>query len=586
MMQWVKQSFSTLIIICLLFQANNLFSVRAEEREDLKSYSITEPHKLNSIMGDVEDTDLNNDRNFLDSENINSDDPYNDYFDPKDIYKTYSLENAIQFEGDNSSSQNPKYIMLEARIDVPLKVDLESAIQIALMNNLDIVESELNREINKWTLRENIGYFLPDYSIGLGINRFDGQFFIGGLFPIDALNTNINAFVRTEYMILEGGKKVFNTLSAKKLYDASKEYLSTTKKNIIYSVVSSYYTLLTEQGKLDVYSKSVDEAKENLKLNQNREKRGVGTKFNVLQADSQLAEQEQLFIDQQAKFRQASIELATILNLNQQTHIKPNVKDLQPLSSPIVEQPIDDLISTAFEHRSEIKQAKLEYKSKKHQIGTAISSNLPNLNLYLQYGGTGQTFFDDTSTSTVTPDAINLDNAGNPVPAARLAAQAASFSNVSNVQTAGGRPFRADVDRSLMSSLSYGLEFNWFLGQGLGVPLIAKLNKARKEADVSKNNLEKLRIDIEQEVRIAYLNFQAAQKSLKVSEKRVETSKEALRLARLRLNNGVGINTEVLDAQTSYKDSLASRVDAITKYNVAHADLLRSVGMINEKYFT
>ena len=77
------------------------------------------------------------------------------------------------------------------------------------------------------------------------------------------------------------------------------------------------------------------------------------------------------------------------------------------------------------------------------------------------------------------------------------------------------------------------------------------------------------------------MNVQASEQLLNVSEKRVKAATEALRLAKLRLENGVGINTELLNVQKQYSGSLASKVNAIIEYNNAQAELLHRLGLIS-----
>lgn len=482
-------------------------------------------------------------------------------------------------------------IKLEARIDVPLELDLEKALKIALLQNLDLIDAQYQSNIQKWKLWENYGNWLPDYSLGLAGQRFDGSFLVGGVFPVTALTSSVNAFMRFDYHFFEGGKGFFNTLAAKKLYKASREHLSGSINDILLSVYRIYNQLLREQAQLDVLAKAVEEAKANLELNINLEKEGVGTRFDVLQAEAKLAEQEEGFLSQQELFREASINLARLLNLDQGTHIKPSIDDLKIRQLFDIVSPIKEIIELAKNTRPEIRKAFLEYRAQRNLIGVAFSDFLPKANFFGQWGGTGKVFFHRTTIQTVTPDAIALDSDGNPVnqhvnrnrilnqtfnPQVNLS----DITDVSNVIRGAGKPFTAAVDDSLMSSKFIGVQVEWLLGKGLGVPTISKINQVKNDALIKKNNIEKLDQQIENEVRVAYLNAQVAEKILEVSEKRVKASSEALRLARLRLENGIGINTELLNAQTDYKNALSSKVNAVVGYNNAQAELLHSVGLI------
>ena len=483
-------------------------------------------------------------------------------------------------------------IKLEARIDVPLELNLEKALNIAAMQNLDIVQANYQKDVQKWKLRENFGNFLPNYKVGFSDQRFDGSFLVGGVFPIMALTTSANAFMRFDYPFFQGGRGFFNTLSAKNIYKSSKENLSLSLNNTLLAVTQAYNQLLSDKAYLDVLEKSVEEANAIVELNKNLDRNGAGTRFDVLQAETQLAEQEQQFISQQALLRETSINLSRLLNLEQDTQIKPDQSDLKPWELFDINRPITEIISIAKKNRPDIKKAYLEYLAQRNQIGVAFSEFLPQANFFGQYGGTGHVIFHRTKVAGVTPDAIALDDNGNPisqmVSRGRIADQTfdsgidlSNITNVSNVIRQGGKPFLSRLDDSLMANKTIGIQVDWPIANGLGLPTTSRVNQARNQAKILKTNFEILNQKIEQEVRTAYLKVQTTQKLIDVAKKRASTATEALELAKARLENGVGINTELLNAQKQYKDSLASEVNATIQYNNAQAELLHKLGIIN-----
>lgn len=482
-------------------------------------------------------------------------------------------------------------IKLEARIDVPLELNLEKALNIAQEQNLNILQSKYEKDIYKWRFLENIGNWFPDYSLGINGQRFDGQFLIGGVLPIMALTSNVNAFMRFDYRFFEGGKGFFNTLASRKLYNSSKENLLASHKDVFLIVTKAYNFLLQEGAKLIVLSKAVEEAQAELKLNQDLENQGVGTRFDVLQSEAQLAEQEQEYISQQSKFREASIILARLLNLEQGVHIKPDQNDLDPKSLFDIDKPINEIISLAIESRPEIKKSELEYKAKRYYIGSAFSAFLPKANFFGQYGGTGNVFFHRTKRRTVIPDAIGLDENGDPlVQSVKRRAKFQTFdplvdvseiTSVSNVIRGAGAPFGSTIDDSLMTSKFIGVQVGWEVGNGLGVPAFSKIHQAKNEAKAAKTSIEIVKQNIEQEVRTAYLNVQTTKKLIEVTKKRVIASTEALRLAKVRLENGIGINIELLNAQKQHKEALVSEISAIVDYSNAQAELLHALGIIS-----
>ena len=480
-------------------------------------------------------------------------------------------------------------IKLEARIDIPLELNLEQALKLALAQNLDVTLARNQQDIDKWKFWENLGNFLPDYKLGLSDQRLDGTFLVGGVFPVMTVTSNANAYMRFDYPFFAGGKGFFNTLAANKLFKSSKENLSASMKDVLLLVTKTYNQLLREQAQLDVLSTALEEAKSEYELNQSLEKGGVGTKFDTLQSEAQLAEEERFFITQQANFREAAINLSLLLNLEQGTHIKPSQADLQVRKLFSIDKPINEIINLAINNRPEIKKVQLELKAQKHYIAAAYSGFLPTANFYGQYGGTGRVFFHRTKISEVTPDAIILDENGNPIVQMinkdRLLEQTIPTS-VSNVVREGGKSFSSKIDDSLMASKFIGIQLDWNIGDGLGVPTISRINQAKNQVTLFNAKLEKVNNQIEQEVRSAYLRAQTTEKLLYVSEKRVNAATEALRLAKIRLENGVGINTELLNAQKQYAGALGSQVNATVDYNNAQAELLHSLGLISVEKLT
>ncbi len=495
------------------------------------------------------------------------------------IYSVFFTVASATANDTNIETLNESHIKLEARIDEPVDIDLEKALSLALLQNLDIKYAKNNTGLFKWKLLENYSNYLPDLKAGLSNQRLDGTFLIGGVFPIMTLTSSANAYIRFDHRFLEGGKGFFNTLASKKLYKSSKENTSLITKNTLLQVTKYYYLLLKEQAQLETLSKSVDEAKAILDLNQKLLDQGFGTKFDVLQSDAQYAEQEQLFIDQQKRFRDASINLARELNLDQGVHIRPDSKDLELKNLYNTEKPISEIISEAKINRAEIKKAVLDYNAQKNYIGVAYSGFLPSANVYGQYGGNGRVFFNRTKTSEVVPSAILLDDTGNPV--VSMVNRTLYDRNISNVIPSAGKPFLVTTNDSLMASKFIGFQVDWEFGKGLGTSTVTQIQQARFQANLAKTNIDIINQKIEQEVRQSYLNIQTSERALEISRRRLGAAEEALRLAKLRLENGIGINTELLNAQKQYSSALTAQVNAIINYNISQAELVYSIGIIS-----
>ncbi|MBX9691979.1 MAG: TolC family protein, partial [Cyanobacteria bacterium] len=71
-----------------------------------------------------------------------------------------------------------------------------------------------------------------------------------------------------------------------------------------------------------------------------------------------------------------------------------------------------------------------------------------------------------------------------------------------------------------------------------------------------------------------------------VATTEVMSAAEELRLARVRLANGVGTNIDVINAQRDFTSALANKADAIISFNIAQAQLLHDIGVISQNSLT
>lgn len=82
------------------------------------------------------------------------------------------------------------------------------------------------------------------------------------------------------------------------------------------------------------------------------------------------------------------------------------------------------------------------------------------------------------------------------------------------------------------------------------------------------------------EVEEAYFNLQSNQANIETSQVAVAQASEALELANLRLQAGVGTQLEVLTAQRGLTEAQSNNVSAILGYNRALATIERAVSVV------
>ncbi len=278
---------------------------------------------------------------------------------------------------------------------------------------------------------------------------------------------------------------------------------------------------------------AVRQAKVQLALNEKLEQAGVGTRFSVLQATEQMAENELALEAQQATTRISEIQLLTLLNMPLGTDIR--LEDSQIYKKTLVSDnyAIDELVDFAMSNRPDISRRYLSYKASKSRIAEAAMGFAPSVSASI-----GTTSFARSATQSLDPGRID------------------------DLRTA-----TVSVD--------------WPVLVGLGLNQISSINQKRAESRQASLEISNEKLQVDGQVRDAFLRSQSAEKQIKSAEKQLGASTEGIKLARIRLQNGVGTNIDLIDTQRNYVNALVNKVRATIQYNQAQVDLLRAIGLIS-----
>ncbi|NER00467.1 MAG: TolC family protein, partial [Cyanothece sp. SIO2G6] len=253
-----------------------------------------------------------------------------------------------------------------------------------------------------------------------------------------------------------------------------------------------------------------------------REQAGVGTRFDRLQAEVQLAEDEQDLVN---SLRDQSVSRRAIADL---LSLGPGI-DLSA-SDPVEVAgawalPLESTLLLAYRNRAELEQQLVQRDLNKEQERATLASRWPQLSAFASYN------MNDL-----------LDNT-------RVASD--------------------------FEDLSVGLQLSWTLYNGGATRAAARqleIEAERAETEFA-DTREAIRLQVEEE----FLNLGAEFKNIQTAESAVGLAEEALRLARLRFGAGVGIQSDVLEAQTQLSEAEGRLVSAILGYNRALIGIQRAV---------
>ena len=122
-----------------------------------------------------------------------------------------------------------------------------------------------------------------------------------------------------------------------------------------------------------------------------------------------------------------------------------------------------------------------------------------------------------------------------------------------------------------------GLSARWNIFDGGRARAEYRRNKLAAEASAQgfANQRGNIRFEVEQ----SFYDLRANQQDIRTTSREVLSAREALRLARLRLQAGVTTQREVVDNQRDLTRAQLNYVDAIALYNITISELRRRTGL-------
>jgi outer membrane protein TolC len=406
-------------------------------------------------------------------------------------------------------------------------VALREVLQLVADRNLDIGISKLSEGINKYNYYGSLGKFLPDATLGYNYQYLKGSLntpLDGSAGPMSVNGPFTIASAGLKYYVYRGGSTYFGALQNRNLYRAASHAKKATISNALLDATKLYYDLVLNEAILQIRIRAVEVSQAQVKLNKDLWDTGTANRLDVFQAETQLSQDRQNLIDQQIARRKSAIELSELLNLDQSFDLVPEEPVLT--TKRLIDEHVraTNLIGLAIAHRPELKEVEQQRLAARKGIVLAASPLQPTVALTGTAYGIGE--------------------------------------------------------KQLNSLNSLGVNINWTLG-GMGTTALASVQAARLGARQAQLRANEETNQVFRQVRESYLNALSAQQKILEAANQVRSATEEIRLARLRFENGLGKNIDVLRAQQDYTSSLIEKARAITNFNIAQVQLLRDIGLIS-----
>jgi outer membrane protein TolC len=423
------------------------------------------------------------------------------------------------------------------------RVGLRDVLIAASGDNLTILSTFANLQAQKWFYRNALTDYLPNINLGfneVGLNSIAALPIQStavvpnsGTGPVNALATQ--TIIRTPLTVLnsgftwkpiQGGRLLFTALYQKNQVQALKAQLKADISDVLVNATNDYQDLIYNEALLQIRTAAMETSAEQVRQNTSLESSGLATNLDVLQAKTQVSKDRQNLVEQQRLRRAASIKLAHDLNLNLGQDLLPTENILRKVRLISPDLTINQLLMIAIDNRSELKRYEQLRLAAKKQIMIARSDMLPTVSL----GG----------------NIIGL------------------ASNIGQMQPT--------------FLLNFGVTWKF---DGLGMKSMTSAEAFRWQSRRAMLDANQQFLDVMEQVRNAYNQTLTSEQAIDESTNEVISAEEELRLARMRLDNGLGTNLDVLTAQRDLTQARLDKALALINFNKAQAQLLHDIGLIS-----
>ena len=426
----------------------------------------------------------------------------------------------VQVPNELNPSPNPLQFPTkpqEVRIRGTVPISLAQALELARRNNRDLQVALLQLERSRSAVRESQAALFPTLDINSRVNNSGNGFTSNN--PSQG-STTFNGSAQLNYNVYTSGNRQATIQAAQEQLRVDELNVETQSLTISLNTTTQYYNLQQADEQVRINRAAVANAQASLRDTLAREQVGVGTRFDVLQAQVNLANSQQELTNAISQQQIARRQLATLLSLSESADI--SAADPVQLSG-LWPQTVEQSIVQAFQNRPELQQQLAQSNIAEQQRRQALSQLGPQISLAGNYN-----VLDRYNDGVSIADGYSVGLSGN------LALFDAGVARAKAAQS------RADI---AIAQSQFG------------------------------SQRDQIRFDVEQ----YYSQLQSNLNNVQTSSVALNQAREALNLARLRFQAGVGTQTEVIAAENDLTTAEGNRVAAILDYNRALANLQRSV---------
>jgi outer membrane protein TolC len=440
--------------------------------------------------------------------------------------------NSVVVPDDLSPSPNPLLFPTkpeEVTFQGNQPLSLEQALELAKRNNNDLQVSILQLERSKSALREQQAALFP--TVGISGNVTNSRSTSATLqadrqkkvFPNadDApADTSFTGRAQFNYDLYTSGRRIAAIKEAEERVRVQELDVENRVEDLRLNVARAYYDLQQSDENVRISQSAVQNAQASLRDAQALEQAGVGTRFDVLRSQVNLANSQQELTNALSQQQVSRRRLATLLNISQTV----NISAADPVKlAGLWNQTLEESIILALQNRPELQQNLAQRNISEQQRKQALASLGPQVSLVATY------------------DLLDVFNDG--------------------------------VGVSDGYSLGVQATLNLFDGGAAR----ARAAQAKSNIAIAETQFSEQRNQIRFQVEQAFSSQRSNLENVQTANAALEQARESLRLARLRFQAGVGTQTDVINSENDLTRAEGNRIKAILDYNRALTELQRYV---------
>lgn len=412
------------------------------------------------------------------------------------------------------------------------KISMKEAIDLAVANSHSIQNNKARIDEATAAIREAKEARLPDLSVSASYLYLPVQ-------PTVMMKSDSNAkefasphvsqavygIANATLPIYTGGKLKYGIESAKFLDEAVRLDAEHNKEAVILNAINAFANLYKAGETVALVKENLAQANQRVKDFSNLEKNGLLARNDLLKAELQSSNVELTLLDAENNRKLASVNMALMLGLPEQTSLLPDSASFQP---PSHLNSLDEYEQLAMMERKDAGALAARKKAAEIGVKSVAAEHFPDLALTGGY----------------------------------IAADIPGMMNITNALNVG-------------VGLRYNLSSFWK----------TKSKREGAEARVRQvvANQQQLTDDIRLQVNKAFQNFLLSQKKIEVYRKAGEQASENYRITRNKYDNSLATTTDLLDADVAQLQTRINLANAGAELVVAYNQLLQTAGTLNNE---